>query len=100
MKIYKVIISSTAKSNLASIYDYISQDSVNNAEKFTNHLENEINALEIFPNAFPEFNSSKFSIFNLRTKIVDKNYLIVYEVDEFFLEVIVHAIVHVAGNAE
>ena len=77
MKIYKVTLTLDAYDDLRNIYLYIAKDSRNNAEKFINYLEKEIYALEIFPRAFPQSHFSKFACFNLRAKIVEKDYLIV-----------------------
>ena len=100
MKTYKLKITSRATLHLEDIYNYIAQDSIIAAQRFEKHLKDEIHTLKIFPNAFPQFHFPKLTNFSLRVKIIDKGYLIVYEVDELFAEVIIHAIIHASQNID
>ncbi len=100
MKIYKLKITSRAILHLEDIYNYIAQDSIIVAQKFEKHLKHEIHTLITFPNAFPAFYCSKLANFNLKVKIIDKDYLVVYEIDELFSEVIIHAIMHATKNID
>ena len=50
---FKVEITETAEADIASIWEYISQDNIEEATNFIMHLEKQIRTLEQFPERCP-----------------------------------------------
>ena len=50
---FKVEITETAEADIASIWEYISQDNIEEATNFIMHLEEQIGTLEQFPERCP-----------------------------------------------
>jgi len=49
IKSYEVVITETAQKDMVAIWDYIAMDSIGNAGKFLNQLEEKICSLEYLP---------------------------------------------------
>lgn len=90
---YRVYISDYALRDLEAIHEYISSElkSPRTSKKLTNELINEIYSLDEFPNRYPYHRSRKFK--DLR-KMVVKNYLVFYRVNEKDKSVMVYRIVY------
>jgi len=75
----EVVVLPRFKSSLIEIWDYISQDSVKQADKFIVDLENVMDKIEEFPESNAMFRPLAGKRKLYRYKIYKKNYLIIYK---------------------
>jgi plasmid stabilization system protein ParE len=77
--IYKVKITRVAEKDLNDIWDYISKDSIQNAQSFLIELENQIKTLKNFPNRCPIIPESEMLGIEYRHLIIG-NYRIIIKI--------------------
>ena len=73
------------RSSLIEIWDYIAQDSVQNADKFIYDLKSVMNRIEKYPEANPVFRPLAGKRKLYRVRIYKKNYLIIYKLLKYKL---------------
>ena len=81
----KVIWTTIARSDLKSIYEYISEDSSFYAKRFIDKLVDKVEILETYPNmgrVVPEFENQKIR------ELIEGNYRIVYRTSSDRVEII------------
>ena len=90
IKKYQVNVSQQAQNDLEHIFDYIADDSINNATNFIVQLEKKIYSLEDFPYRHPLIPENEFFATDYR-HLNYKKYRVIYRVTEksvFVLRVI------------
>jgi toxin ParE1/3/4 len=90
---FKVIITRSAEADIATIWDFISQDSTENATHFILKIEAQINSLKNLPLRCPIIKESSHLGIAYRHFIIDK-YRIIFKIIED--EVIILRIIHSA----
>lgn len=80
-KKYQVNLTQQAQNDLEHIFDFIADDSMNNAEKFVLELEEKVVSLEVFPDRNPFIPENEFFDTDYRHLIYQK-YRIVYRISE------------------
>ena len=88
MRKYQIYISDTAKLDILSIYNYISNtlNSPNTAEKYLKYIEREIRMLEILPERFRRYQETNEMLKNTRMMPI-KNYVVFYRVSNIDMRV-------------
>ena len=88
---YKIFVSEAAKTDLSEIFDYIASDNVEQAEKFIDKMEAEINGLSIFPYKCREYDGSNKSFANCRV-LIFYPYKVFYKIinDDIYIVQIKH----------
>jgi hypothetical protein len=81
-KKYKVIISNEATEMVNSYIVFLEQLNKNASEKLLIEIINAIESLEILPKRNPWFNEKLIPTFTYRKMLINKRYLIIYEVTE------------------
>ncbi len=90
---FKVNITRSAEADISTIWDFISQDSTENATRFILKLESEINSLKNLPFRCPIIKESPHFGIAYRHLIVDKYRVILKIIED---EVIILRIIHSA----
>lgn len=79
----KIIYLPEAEKSLDNIFSYIQLDSEKSAIDVYNNIIDEIERLAIFPN----IGMVHFSITGVRTLVIAKNYIVVYNVDNEIIKI-------------
>lgn len=88
----KVKWSKRANNSLQSIYDFISDDSIVNADKLLDRMVDFGYALNDFPNKYPLCRFKRFIKQNLRCAVFEHNYIFAYKVVKN--ELLIYTIAH------
>lgn len=96
---YKVIVTSKAKYDLEEIYHYISKSLMeeNTASNLMKNIEESIKKLEYFPEAYSVIEQYQGRDYEYR-KLIIKNYLVVYRIDQTEEKVYVIRVVYGGRN--
>jgi len=78
-KKYKVNLTQHAQNDLEHIFDYIADDSINNAANFILELEEKVSSLDTFPERHPLIPENEYFGTDYR-HIVYKKYRIIYRI--------------------
>ncbi len=77
---YKVLITQSAEEDIADIWNYISEDSHENAKDFILNIETLISNLEHYPRRCPIINESEYLGISYRHLVIGK-YRIIFRID-------------------
>ena len=91
-KKYSVKITATAQNDLESIWNYISQDSPQNAMAFIDEIEHKVIGLSEFPDRHPIIPESQTIQTNRYRHLLHKDYRVIYrrEDDKVFVLRVFH----------
>jgi len=89
MEQYEVVISSTAQEDLLNHIGFVKNVSLEAAKQLSEDLFNFIESLQTFPERNPLFEMPLGSNSEMRKGIVDKRYIVIYEIDK---QIVVHRI--------
>ncbi len=80
-KKFDILITKTARLDIEDIYNYISQDSIENAAKFINEIEKKIYSLQPLPERNPTIPENEYFGTSYR-HLSFGNYRIIYRISE------------------
>ena len=90
MEKYEIIISSKANEDILSCIGFVKNVSLQAAKELFDNLFAFIDSLETFPERNPIFEMPQNTNHEIRKGIVDKKYIVLYEIDK---KVIVHRVI-------
>jgi len=84
--------SKRANNSLQSIYNFISQDSIENADRLIDRMVDFGYSLNDFPNKYPLCRFQRFIKHNLRCVVFEHNYIFAYKIVKS--ELLIYTIAH------
>ncbi len=81
IKLYDVVITETAQKDMVAIWDYIAMDSIGNAGRFLDQLEEKLYSLEYLPERGHVIPESEYLQTTRYRQLIHKKYRIIYRVD-------------------